>query len=193
MNNAERELLFYIAEKLMLGCSVDTRWRLSSLLKDAKLSAAPEVAAADEDAKRTLNDPKSPEYKRVAARWHIFRRGATAALAIGLLSASAHAATVTTVGPQTINPLDVSTVTTGGTAVQALGPGEHAAGGFIQNPPGAAVNLCINEAGTAVGTTSNGSTVCIAAGVIYQLSPSIGPVSVVSSDSAHAFAGYGLK
>ena len=183
MNNAERELLFYIAEKLMRRCSEDTYWRLSSLLKDAKLSAAPEVAAADEDAKRTLNDPKSPEY----------RRGASAVLALILLSASAHAATVTTVGPQTINPLDVSTVTTGGTAVQALGPGEHAAGGFIQNPPGAAVNLCINEAGAAAGTTSNGSTVCIAAGVIYQLSASIGPVSVVSSDSAHAFAGYGLR
>lgn len=115
------------------------------------------------------------------------------ALALLALASPAIAATETVVGPQTINPLDISVVTTGGVAVQALGPGEHAAGGFIQNPPTATINLCINEAGPATGTTSAGSTTCIAPGIIYPLSPSIGPVSVISSDGTHAFSGYGLR
>jgi hypothetical protein len=113
-------------------------------------------------------------------------------LALAALAPSSYAATVTVPGPLIINPLDVATVTTGGTAVTALGAGERAAGGWIQNPSTATVNLCINEAGTASGTTSSGSTTCIAPGQTYNLAPAIGPVSVVSSDSAHPFSGYGF-
>jgi len=113
-------------------------------------------------------------------------------LALLALATPSRAATETVVGPQTINPLDVAVVTTGGTAVQALGPGEHAAGGFIQNPPTATVALCINEAGPAVAGGS-GSTTCVSPGIVYPLAPNGGTVSVVSSDSNHPFSGYGLR
>lgn len=115
-----------------------------------------------------------------------------AALCLALAS-NAHAATMTVVGPQVLNPLDVSTVTTGGTAVTALIAGHRSAGGWIQNPPTATINLCINETGTASGTTSAGATTCITPGQSYILSPSSAPVSVISSDSAHPFAGLGLQ
>src|SRR5262249_57167227 len=59
---------------------------------------------------------------------------------------------------RTIVTLDVKTITTGGTAVTALNAGNKTAGGFIQNPASATVNLCINELGTASGTTSSGDT-----------------------------------
>lgn len=101
--------------------------------------------------------------------------------------------TSTTPGTRTLVPLDVATVTTGGTAVTALTAGHKSAGGFIQNPPSATINLCINEIGTATGTTSAGSTTCITSGQTYNLSPSTGAVSVISSDSAHPFSGYGLN
>ncbi len=113
-------------------------------------------------------------------------------LALLALASPSYAATEVFPAERTINPLDISTVATGATAVQALGPGEHAAGGFIQNPPTATTNLCINEAGTAV-VAGSGSTTCIAPGIFYLLAPSNGPVSVVSSDSAHGFSGYGLR
>ena len=113
-------------------------------------------------------------------------------LALAALAAPARAATVTVPGPLQIVPLDVSTVTTGGTAVTALAAGERTAGGWLQNPSTATINLCINEVGTASGTTSAGSTTCIVPGAIYTLAPSIGPVSVISSDSAHPFSGYGF-
>jgi len=119
-------------------------------------------------------------------------RTVLALLALAATSGPLHAATVTVPGTLTIVPLDVSTVTTGGTAVTALAAGERAAGGWIQNPIDATVNLCINEVGTASGTTSAGSTTCIVPGAIYTLAPAIGPVSVISSDSAHAFSGYGF-
>lgn len=119
-------------------------------------------------------------------------RYSLAALALLASGPCAYAATETMPAPLTIVPLDVATVTTGGTAVTALAASEHARGGFIMNPVGAAQSLCINENGAAT-TTAGGSIVCIAAGVIYQLSPSNGPVSVVSSDSSHPFSGYGLR
>lgn len=90
-------------------------------------------------------------------------------------------------------PLDINIVTTGGVAVQALNPGHHAAGGWLQNPPTATVNLCINEHEAASGTASQGNTTCIAPGAPYYLSPNSGAVSVISSDSAHAFSGYGFS
>lgn len=89
-------------------------------------------------------------------------------------------------------PLDVSTVTTGGTAVTALSSGHRAAGGLIQNPAGALAPLCVSETGTASGTVSAGSTTCLAPGFTYKISAAPGAVSVISSDSGHAFSGYGI-
>jgi hypothetical protein len=96
-------------------------------------------------------------------------------------------------GTYTIVPLDANTVTTGGTAVVALSGGHRTRGGWLQNPAGAAQSLCINEAGTASGTVSNGNTTCIAPGQNYSLAPSGNAVSVISSDSAHGFSGYGYE
>lgn len=99
----------------------------------------------------------------------------------------------TVAGTRTYVPLDISTVTTGGTAVTALTAGHHTAGGFLTNPKGATVDLCINEIATASGTTSAGSLTCIPPGTPYTLSPAAGSVSVITSDSAHPFSGYGLN
>ena len=115
------------------------------------------------------------------------------AVAFLALASPARAATVTTPGPLTIVPLDITTVTTGGTAVTALAAGNRTAGGWLFNPVEATIKLCINEAGTASGTTSQGSVTCIAPGTYYTLTPSPGPVSVISSDSAHPFSGMGWK
>lgn len=90
-------------------------------------------------------------------------------------------------------PLDVATVTTGGTAVTALLAGHKTNGGWIQNPIGATTNLGINEIGTATGTTSNGNTTFIIPGGVYQLAPSGDAVSVITSDSAHPFSGMGFN
>jgi hypothetical protein len=86
--------------------------------------------------------------------------------------------------------LDVNTVTTGGVAVTAINAGHRASGGWIQNPPTATANLCINERGAAT-TTAGGDVVCIVPGQTYMLSGNAGPVSVVSSDSVHPFSGMG--
>lgn len=95
--------------------------------------------------------------------------------------------------PRTIVPLDISTVTTGGTAVTALNAGHRTAGGFLFNPIGATINLCINEQGTASGTTSAGALTCIQPGQSYTLTPSSAAVSVITSDSSHPFSGQGLN
>jgi hypothetical protein len=102
-------------------------------------------------------------------------------------------AVATSPAARTLVTLDVKTVTTGGTAVTALTAGHRTAGGWIYNPSVATVNLCINEIGTAVGTTSSGDTTCIQPGVTYTLQPAAGAVSVISSDSAHPFSGMGLQ
>lgn len=102
-------------------------------------------------------------------------------------------AVTTTPGTRTLVPLDVSTVTTGGTAVTALTAGHRTAGGWIYNPATATVPLCINEVATASGTTSQGSLTCIPPDRTEQLAPSAAAVSVVSSDSAHPFSGYGFQ
>lgn len=93
----------------------------------------------------------------------------------------------------TINALDVAVVTTGGSAVTAITAGKRAKGGWIMNPSTATVDLCINEVGTASGTTSSGSTTCIAPGRNYNLAPSASAVSVIASDNTHAFSGYGFQ
>ena len=102
-------------------------------------------------------------------------------------------AVATSPGARTLVALDVATVTTGGTAVTALAAGNRTAGGWFQNPKGATIDLCINEIGTASGTTSAGSTTCIVPGQIYLVAPAAGAVSVISSDSAHPFSGMGWK
>ena len=89
--------------------------------------------------------------------------------------------------------LDVKTVTIGGTAVTAIAAGNRPGGGFLQNPPTATINLCINEIGVAVGVSSFGDTTCIIPGQGYVVQPGTGAVSVITSDSAHQFSGYGLK
>jgi hypothetical protein len=111
-----------------------------------------------------------------------------AALASLALCATAQAQTG---GITVLLPLDIATVTTGGTAVVAIAAGHRVKGGWLQNPNAATVNLCVNELGTASGTTSSGSTTCIVPGQTYLLAPSGNAVSVVSSDSAHPFSGYG--
>ncbi len=95
--------------------------------------------------------------------------------------------------PYTLVPLDVATVTTGGTAVTALLAGNRLAGGWISNPVTATANLGINEIGTAAGTTSAGNTTFIVPGQTYTLTPSGNAVSVISSDSTHAFSGMGWQ
>lgn len=101
--------------------------------------------------------------------------------------------TATKPGTYTLVALDVATVTTGGTAVTALTSGHRSAGGWIQNPATATINLGINEIGTATGTTSAGSTTFISPGQTYTLAPSGNAVSVISSDSSHAFSGMGWQ
>lgn len=108
-------------------------------------------------------------------------------------SASNPVPTSTKAGARTIVALDVSTVTTGGTAVTALNAGHRTAGGFLYNPIGATINLCINEQATASGTTSAGALTCIQPGQSYNLTPAAAAVSVITSDSSHPFSGQGLN
>lgn len=100
----------------------------------------------------------------------------------------------TTQGPLTIVALDAATVTTGGTAVSASVAGHHNKGGWILNPSTATINLCINEQGTASGTTSAGALTCIVPGQVFNITPNAtSVVSVISSDSSHAFSGQGYN
>lgn len=95
-------------------------------------------------------------------------------------------------GPYIIVPLDIATVTTGGTAVVALSAGHATAGGFILTSSSA--GLCVDQhttAGTATGTPS--TTSCVPATIPYNLVPSAGAVSVNSTGSSTALAGEGLQ
>lgn len=114
------------------------------------------------------------------------------ALASLMLAMPAFAQTPTLDVPIKVNPLDISTVTTGGTAVLAINPGGHTMGGWIYNPATATIPLCINELATASGTTTAGSLTCIPQDRTYYLTRSTGGVSVISSDSTHPFSGYGF-
>jgi hypothetical protein len=96
-------------------------------------------------------------------------------------------------GTVTQNALDIASVTTGGTAVTAIAAGHRAKGGWIANPSTATIALCINELAVASGTTSAGSLYCLPPGYSYNLAPTAAAVSVISSDSTHAFAGYGFQ
>lgn len=108
-------------------------------------------------------------------------------------SAATPSFTSTTPGTRVLVPLTVATVTTGGTAVTALTAGQRSAGGWLYNPSTATVNLCINEVATASGTTTAGSLICIPPDRTYNLTSSANAVSVVTSDSAHAFGGLGYQ
>lgn len=98
-----------------------------------------------------------------------------------------------TTAPYVLVPLDVATVTTGGTAVTALTAGHRTRGGFLKNPDTATIPLCINEQGTASGTVSAGATTCILPGQSYNLAPSPNAVSIITSDSAHPVSGMGYN
>ena len=92
----------------------------------------------------------------------------------------------------TIVPLDVSSVTTGGTAVTALNAGHATAGGFIVTAN--AAGICVDQrttAGTATGTPS--STTCVAQNQVFNLVPNPGAVSVNSTASSVPFGGEGLQ
>lgn len=97
-----------------------------------------------------------------------------------------------TPGPRTIIPLDVSSVTTGGTAVTALAAGHAMAGGFVETANVA--GICVDQhtaAGTVTGTPS--TTACVATNVPFYIVPSAGAVSVNSSASSVSFGGEGLN
>ena len=116
---------------------------------------------------------------------------AVLAVALALIRPAQADSVYTVPGPLTLVPLDVATVTTGGVAVTALAAGHRNKGGWLHNPGSATINLCINEIGAAVGTSSAGSLTCIVPGQTYTLAASPLGVSVISSDSAHPFSGMG--
>ena len=88
---------------------------------------------------------------------------------------------------------DISSVTTGGTPVNAFSAGHCAKGCYVSNPDNATQNLCANGVGTASGVHTNGATICAGAGQSIPFSPRSGAISVVSSDSLHAFGGEGYQ
>jgi hypothetical protein len=107
-----------------------------------------------------------------------------------LIAALASIAMCGSAQAQSLNSLDVSIVTTGGTAVTALNAGHRTKGGWLTNPSTASVNLCINERGPAT-MTAGGDVTCIVPGQTYVLAANGSAVSVVASDSGHQFSGYG--
>lgn len=90
----------------------------------------------------------------------------------------------------TIIPLDVTSVTTGGTPVNALSVGHVLRGGFILTTN--AAGICVSQQGAA-GTSTNSSTQCIAANQIYNIVPNTGAVSVNSVGSSVALSGQGYN
>lgn len=94
-------------------------------------------------------------------------------------------------GSLTIVALDISSVTTGGTAVNALSATHSSAGGFVMTAN--AAGICINQIGGAAGTSTSGSTTCVAQNQPYYIAPSANAVSVNSTASGVALAGYGFE
>ena len=104
-------------------------------------------------------------------------------------------------GTYTPSPLDVSTVTTGGTAVQALTAAHVAKGGYIVNPPTATAILCVsdlNQSAAPISVTGSGLTaVCANSNPVLPGSQAgiwaggVNPVTVVSPDNSHKFNGEG--
>jgi hypothetical protein len=88
---------------------------------------------------------------------------------------------------------DISSVTTGGTAVNAFSAGHCAKGCFVRNPATATQNLCANGVTTASGTSDNAATLCAGPGQQVTFTPRATAISVVSSDAPHTFAGEGYQ
>lgn len=98
--------------------------------------------------------------------------------------------TVNSPSTRTIVPLDISSVTTGGTAVNALSAGHATAGGFLVTAN--AAGMCVNQQGAA-GTATSGATVCVAQNQAFTLVPSAAAVSVNSTASSVTIGGEGLN
>lgn len=102
-------------------------------------------------------------------------------------SISVTPATSTSAGP------DISTVTTGGTAVNAFSAGHCSKGCLLVNPINATTNLCANAATTASGTQTNAATLCAAPGQQVSFPAVTTAISAISSDSSHTFGGMGFQ
>jgi len=99
---------------------------------------------------------------------------------------------LSTPGQLAVADPDISTVTTGGTAVFAFSAGHVAKGGWIKNPTAAAGPLYIRLTGTA-GVTETGGTAYISPGQTFSIPPMAGAVSVNAADSGHIFCGAGYQ
>lgn len=88
---------------------------------------------------------------------------------------------------------DISTVTTGGTAVNAFSAGHCTRGCYLINPKAATIDLCVNGVAVASGTVTVGSLICVLPGQSLFLPARSNAISVVSSDSAHPFGGEGYQ
>ena len=102
---------------------------------------------------------------------------------------------VTTSEPLATTPAqpDISTVTTGGIAVNAFSATHCARGCIVGNPKGATVDLCANGTAAASGTVSFQALICIPPGQQYGFTARANAISVISSDSAHPFWGEGYQ
>lgn len=116
------------------------------------------------------------------------------ALLFSASSAMAQSCARPTAGPPyTSVPLDIATVTTGGTAVTALAAcNAIAPGAWIVTAN--AAGMCIDQfttAGTATGVPS--TTTCVGTNQPFFLTPSIKAVSVNSTASGVLISGQGSK
>lgn len=93
--------------------------------------------------------------------------------------------------PMNVVSLDVSSVTTGGTAVTALLATHANHGGFLVTAN--AAGICVNSAGGAAGTSTSGDTICVGQNIPYSIPPTANAISVNSSASSVTFAGNGLN
>lgn len=84
--------------------------------------------------------------------------------------------------------LDITSVTTAGTAVNVLNAGHATAGGFIHTIN--AAGMYVAQIGNA-GTVDGGNTVFVPANVTYGIIAQAGAVSVNSTANSTAISGYG--
>lgn len=89
----------------------------------------------------------------------------------------------------TLVPLDIATITMAGTPVNAISAGHRLQGGILVTAD--IGGMYVNELGLA-GTTVAGGTMFVAPNQPYFLAPSVNAVSVNSTVSAVALAGYGM-
>jgi hypothetical protein len=100
--------------------------------------------------------------------------------------------TIGAVKPGTLTQiaLDIASVTTGGTPVNALSTTHASAGGFVITAN--AAGICVNVLGAA-GTATSGNTDCVVANQPYFIPPTANAVSVNSTASSVTLAGYGFE